>query len=303
MRGQNQAMNNLLLNAVDRYAAAHSEAGGMALTPFDGLSTMRLTAPNELQHSIQKPLVCLVLQGAKQVTIGKEPLELRPGNSMLISADLPAVSQIVTASEQEPYLAIALELDLTVLTDLTTAMETVPVKAGPLVQTKPTQKELITTALRMMELLEKPESIPILQAQLVREMHYWLLMGEHGPEIRRLGWPDAHVRRVARAVSVLRTDYAKTLTVEQLASSAGMSPSSFFSHFRKVTTLSPLQFQKKLRLIEARRLMLCEGSTASHAAFTVGYESVSQFTREYRRMFGLPPAQETQEIKRKAHAG
>lgn len=95
MRGQNQAMNNLLLNAVDRYAAAHAEAGGMALTPFDGLSTMRLTAPNELQHSIQKPLVCLVLQGAKQVTIGKEPLELRPGNSMLISADLPAVSQIV----------------------------------------------------------------------------------------------------------------------------------------------------------------------------------------------------------------
>lgn len=111
-----------------------------------------------------------------------------------------------------------------------------------------------------------------------------------------------HVRRVARAVSVLRTDYARTITVDQLASSAGMSPSSFFSHFRKVTSLSPLQFQKRLRLIEARRLMLCDGVTASHAAFTVGYESVSQFTREYRRMFGLPPAQETQEIKRKTQA-
>tara|TARA_R110002051_G_scaffold65769_3_gene119125 strand:+ start:19872 stop:20783 length:912 start_codon:yes stop_codon:yes gene_type:complete len=300
---QNQNMNNLLLNAVDHYAQAHADAAGVAITPFDGLTIVRVTAPSELQHSIQKPLVCLVLQGVKHVAIGTQALSLSPGDSMLITADLPTASQIITASEQEPYLALALDLDLQVITDLTTAMEAAPVQAGVSVQTKPTEKEIATSALRMMELLARPESIPILQAQLVREMHYWLLVGQHGPAIRRLGWPDAHIRRVARAVSVLRTEYAKPLTVEQLAASAGMSPSSFFNHFRKITSLSPLQFQKQLRLIEARRLMLAEGSSASHAAFTVGYESASQFTREYRRMFGRPPAQDTQEVKRKTHTG
>jgi AraC-like DNA-binding protein len=123
----------------------------------------------------------------------------------------------------------------------------------------------------------------------MREMHYWLLAGCHGSAIRRLGWPDGHVQRVARAVAVLRAEFARPLPVERLAAVAGMSLSSFHQHFRTVTSLSPLQFQKQLRLIEARRMMLSEGATASSAAFAVGYESVPQFTREYGRMFGLPP--------------
>jgi AraC-like DNA-binding protein len=147
-------------------------------------------------------------------------------------------------------------------------------------------------ALRLMRLLDRPASVPVLQAQLVREMHYWLLAGRHGSAIRRLGWPDGHVQRVARAVAVLRAEFAETVPVERLAAVAGMSPSSFHQHFRAVTSLSPLQFQKQLRLIEARRLMFAEGVSASHAAFAVGYESVPQFTREYGRMFGLSPVRD-----------
>jgi len=156
-----------------------------------------------------------------------------------------------------------------------------------------TDTEVIDAALRLMRLIERPASVPVLRTQLVREMHYWLLTGRHGAAIRRLGWPDGSVQRVARAVAVLRAEFAQPLRVERLAAVAGMSPSSFHQHFRTVTSLSPLQFQKQLRLIEARRLMLSVGMTSSSAAFAVGYQSVSQFTREYGRMFGSPPVRET----------
>lgn len=170
------------------------------------------------------------------------------------------------------------------------------------VRVEPTDTEVADAALRLMKLLERPASVPVLQTQLVREMHYWLLAGWHGTAIRHLGWPDCHVQRVARAVAVLRSEYAQRLPVERLAAVAGMSPSSFHQHFRTVTSLSPLQFQKQLRLIEARRLMQSEGLSASHAAFEVGYESVSQFTREYGRLFGLPPVRDTEAAKTKARA-
>ena len=134
--------------------------------------------------------------------------------------------------------------------------------------------------------------VRVLGAQGVGELHYWLLAGRHGPAIRHLGWPDGHAQHVARAVAVLRAEYALPLTVGRLAAVAGMSPSSFHRHFRAVTSLSPLQFQKRLRLIEARRLMVSAGMSASRAAFSVGYESVSQFNREYGRLFGSPPARD-----------
>ena len=148
-----------------------------------------------------------------------------------------------------------------------------------------------------MRLVERPASVAVLQAQLLREMHYWLLAGRHGAAIRRLGYPDGHVRRVARAVAVLRAEFARPLAVARLAAAAGMSPSSFHQHFRAVTSLSPLQFQKQLRLIEARRLMLSQGLNPSQAAFSVGYESVPQFTREYGRMFGAPPVRDVKSAR------
>jgi AraC-like DNA-binding protein len=290
-----------LLNAVRRYTEANADSTGVAPTPIPGLITVRATAPSDLVHAISRPLVCLVLQGSKHVTMGPQAFTFAAGDSMLITADVPTVSQVTRASVAAPYLSLVLELDPAVIADLAAQMKAVSVADHAPVRAEPTDAETADVALRLMRLLDRPASVPVLQAQLVREMHYWLLAGRHGSAIRRLGWPDGHVHRVARAVAVVRTEFARPLPVERLAAVAGMSPSSFHQHFRAVTSLTPRQFQKQLRLIEARRLMLSEGATASSAAFAVGYESVPQFTREYGRMFGLPPVREIR-AARESHA-
>lgn len=283
-----------LLNAVRRYTDAHADGDGLAQTPIPGLMLVRAIEPSGLVHAVYRPLICLVLQGSKLVTMGTQAFVFAAGDSLLVTADVPTVSQITRASAAEPYLSLVFELDSAVIAELVVQMkgevdaDSVPVRVHP------SDSEVADAALRLMRLLDRPASVPVLGVQLVREMHYWLLAGRHGPAIRRLGWPDGHVQRLTRAITVLRADFAQTLPVERLAAVAGMSPSSFHQHFRAMTSLSPLQFQKQLRLIEARRLMQAEGISASHAAFSVGYESVPQFTREYRRMFGLPPVRDAE---------
>lgn len=295
-------MTTPLFQAVSRFTEAHAHAGGVVQTSIPGLTTVRATAPSGLLHAIAHPLICLVLQGSKQVAMGAQTFSFSAGESLLITADVPTVSQITCASALAPYLSIALELSLPVIADLSAQMEVMPRGDHAPVRVDPTDAEVADVALRLMRLLERPEAVPLLHASLVRELHYWLLAGRHGAAIRRLGWPGSHAQRVARAVAVLRADFAQPLPVESLAALAGMSPSSFHQHFRAVTSLSPLQFQKQLRLIEARRLMLSEGASASSAAFAVGYESVPQFTREYGRLFGLPPGRDTQATKDRARA-
>jgi AraC-like DNA-binding protein len=285
-------MTDALLQAVRRYVDTHADATGLAQTPIPGLTTIRSTEPSGLLYAISQPLVCLVLQGSKQVALGTRTVSLEPGDSLLITADVPTVSQIVRASAEAPYFSLVMDLDPKLIAELALAMEASTPADGPAVRAEPTDGEVAAGALRLMQLLDRPGAVPILHAPLVRELHYWLLAGRHGPAIRRLGWQEGHAQRVGRAVAVLRSDFAQPLPVERLAAIADMSPSSFHQHFRNVTSLSPRQFQKQLRLIEARRLMMGEGSTASAAAFAVGYESVSQFTREYARMFGLPPAKD-----------
>ncbi len=291
---------NTLLAAVSPYAEAHADAAGLAQTPIPGLMTVRATAPSGLVHAISQPMVCLVLQGSKLVTTGTQSFAFSAGESLLITADVPTVNQITQASVLSPYLSLVLALDLAVIADLVQQMTGPPLADAAPVRVGPTEPEVADAALRLMELLDRPKALPVLQAQRVRELHYWLLAGRLGAAIRRLGWPDGHAQRVARAVGLLRAEFARPLPVERLAAVAGMSASSFHQHFRSATSLSPLQFQKQLRLIEARRLMLSEGVSASSAAFAVGYESVPQFTREYGRMFGLPPVRETAGTRRRA---
>ena len=291
-----------LLKAVRRYAETHADATGIAQTPIPGLAMVRATEPSDLLHAVYRPLVCLVVQGSKLVTVGTQRFEFSAGDSLLVTADVPTVSQITRASVAAPYLSLVLELDLAVIAQLTVEMGAERIADTAPVRVDPTDSEVADAALRLIRLLERPASVPVLQAQFVREMHYWLLAGKHGSAIRRLGWPEGHLQRVARAVAILRAEFAQTVPVERLAAAAGMSPSSFHQHFRSVTSLSPLQFQKQLRLIEARRLMISEDASASRAAFAVGYESVSQFTREYGRMFGLPPVQDAKAVRDKALA-
>ncbi|WP_213286016.1 AraC family transcriptional regulator [Bradyrhizobium sp. sGM-13] len=295
-------MTDTLLKAVCRYAEANADPAGVARIPIPGLTAIRATAPSGLDYAISRPLACFVLQGTKHVTMGSRAFTFRAGDSLLITADVPTLSQVKRASIASPYCSLVLDLDPAVIADLAVEMKAVPVADGAPVRGEPTDAEVTDAALRLMRLIERPASVPVLRAQLVREMHYWLLAGRHGEAIRRLGWPDGRIGRVARAVAMLRAKFAQPLRVEQLAAVSGMSPSSFHQHFRAVTSLSPLQFQKQLRLIEARCLMLSEGMGASSAAFAVGYESVSQFTREYGRLFGLPPGRETKAARGNAQA-
>lgn len=278
-----------LLDAVARYANAHADPDGVAVTPIPGLTLIRAIRPSALQYAISKPLVALVVQGQKRVSMGSDVFDFGAGDSLVITADVPTISQITEASVGRPYFSLVLDLDQALLTELSVEMKLAPVADAAPIRTEPTDAEVADAARRLLHLLDRPGSIPVLQTQLLREMHYWLLAGRHGSAIRRLGWADSNIQRVARAVAVLRSEFARPLPVEKLAAVAGMSVSSFHQHFRQVTSLSPLQFQKQLRLIEARRRMIAEGASASTAAYDVGYESVPQFTREYRRMFGMPP--------------
>jgi AraC-like DNA-binding protein len=234
--------------------------------------------------------------------MGAQSYHFGAGDSLLITADVPIVSQITQASRVAPYLSLVLELDLAVIAELVAEMKAAPVADAAPVRVDPTDAEVAEAALRLMRLLDRPASLPVLQASLIRELHYWLLAGRHGAAIRRLGWRDSHAQRIARAVALLREGFNRPLPVERLAAEAGMSVSAFHQHFRAVTSLSPLQFQKQLRLIEARRLMAAEGLAAGRAAFAVGYESVPQFTREYGRLFGLPPMKDMKAARESVRA-
>ena len=286
-------MDDILLGLVSRYLEDQGGIDGEAMTPVPGLSTFRSERTGVLNHIIYEPLICLVLQGSKRVTWGDKTYEFSSGQSLLVSMDVPAVSQVT----EVPYTAIVVHLDLPLLAELTVQMEESTASDSNGLHVERTESQVAEVAVRLMRLLDQPQAIPILHGPIIRELHYWLLAGRHGAAIRRLGWPDGHVQRVSRAIRVIRANYKKVLPVTDLAAIAGMSPSSFHQHFRSVTSLSPLQFQKQLRLIEARRLITAEGALASSAAFDVGYESVSQFTREYRRAFGLPPGRDRSETR------
>lgn len=290
-------MSATLLDAVRHYFArlAPSEAHGYYATPIKGLNLVRSTQPSGIEHAIWGPLICLVLQGAKQLNIGAKEAIFQAGDSILLTADLPTVSQITLASEQSPYLSMVIDLDIGVIVELVAEMADAPEHVAE--RNLDTSTEVSAVLARMMQLLARPEALALLHKTLTRELHYWLLSGRLGPSIALLGRPDSHARRIARAVAILRNEFSESISVQRLAQIAGMSNSSFHQHFRAVTSLSPLQFQKQLRLIEAKRLMLASGASASSAAFAVGYQSVPQFTREFSRLFGRSPGRLVLDIK------
>lgn len=274
-----------------RFADANAGPDGVAPTPARGLSVVRALHPGELQVAVQRPVIAMLLQGRKQVLTLGTSFEYAPGEAMVISADIPTVSQITRASIAAPYYALVLELDPAVLRALSPAVSERPGEVRP-VRVEPIAAEVTDTALRLARLLDQPGALSVLGDGLLRELHYWLLMGVHGPAIRALGAPFSHAGRIGRAVDILRRNFARKIRVEELAEAAGMSEPAFHRHFRAITTLSPLQFQKQLRLIEARRLMLAEGTQIAQAAHAVGYASVPQFTREYGRLFDASPGKD-----------
>lgn len=289
-----------LLESARRYADACADRNGVAVTPVRGLAVLRESAPTLLQYAISKPLVALVLQGGKRVTMGSRTFEFGAGETLLITTDVPTISQVTKASQALPYYSLVLELDHELIGGLVDRMGPVSCAVDQQVQVERTETEVADAAWRLLRLLDRPDALAVLGQQLSRELHFWLLRGRYGGAIRALGVSDSHARRIARAVAILREHYAEPVRIEALAKAAGMSLSAFHVHFRSITSLTPLQFQKQLRLIEARRRMLAEGEAISDAAYRVGYESVPQFTREYGRLFGHPPARDMRKARAQA---
>lgn len=289
-------MNAALTTAIDRFTRAHADANGIARTCIPGMTLLRATGTRDVKYAIERPLICLVAQGAKHVTMGEMSFTVGAGDSMVVSSNHPTLTRIVEAKQSEPYLSFSLRLDPVLIADCIAEMNAAPSPSYS-ATSQNTDHEVSDVALRMISLHDRPASLSPLRTLLVREMHHWLLAGRHGEAIARLGFPNSHTARIARAIDIIRAEFATAISIERLAGVAGMSASTFHHHFRAQTSLSPIQFQKQLRLIEARRLMLSEGQTSSAAAFAVGYASVQQFTRDYRRLFGLPPVRETEKAR------
>ena len=281
-----------LKEAVLSYARSNADHDGLALTAVPGLRMMVQDRPRGDLHSIYRPLVCMVLQGEKELMVGTQEASFTAGQSVIISADMPVTGRIVQADRLAPYLAVAVELDAGMIKEI--AAEIAPAgrtrtSATQTLFSIDTDDAALGCVTRLFQIVDAPEAIPILHPGIMRELHYWLLSGRHGAAIRALGLPNSHASRLGHAIAQLRANYRQPVASKDLARAAGMGVTAFHRHFKAMTSLSPGQFQKRLRLIEARRLMLNEGYTASHAAYQVGYKSVSQFTREYKLLFGLSP--------------
>ena len=212
------------------------------------------------------------------------------GSAMVMPRTAPSVSQVINASDMAPYYAIAVELDLSLAAELSTGLASRPVSATTDTQACEPGNDVTATAFRLVRLLQDRKALPVLATPTLRELHYWLLAGRHGRAIQSMLRPGRKHQSIERVVSFLRAEFAQPMSIDRLAATAGMSPSSLHRNFKAATGCTPLQFQKLLRLREARRLILSEDSSVSIAAFTVGYESPAQFSREYRRTFGRSPA-------------
>lgn len=290
-----------LKQAVRTYARHHANREGLAITPVPGLRMMYVEESTGDLHSVYRPLVCFVLQGAKRMLVGTEERIVSRGQSVIVAADMPVVGRIIEATPEAPYLAIAVELEIALLREVAAQIGTDASKRSSGTQklfTGDTEAAMLDCGLRLMHLLDHPDATPIVRPGIMRELHYWLLSGPHGPALRTLADPDSYAGRLAEAIAILRSEYRARIAVERLAAAAAMSLTAFHKHFKMMTSLTPGQYQKRLRLIEARRLMRDEGFSASNAAFEVGYESVSQFTREYGRLFKVPPKQDTLRVRR-----
>ncbi len=254
--------------------------------------------PEHALAAVYDPMINLILQGRKSMTVGDRTLHYDPATYFVMSIELPAIGNVQPALSGEPYLAVSLTLEPAILAAM---LADLPESAGAAAQVSgfsvaAVTPELIDAWTRMLRLMQRPVDIPALAPVYEREILYRVLQGPHGDMLRQIATPDTAMARVSRAVLWIRRNYDQPLRVEELAQRVAMSASAFHRHFKAVTALSPLQYQKRVRLLQARTLLLAGGKNITAAALDVGYESATQFSREYARLFGLAPARDTARI-------
>lgn len=278
-----------LIGRVVAYADAKGIAQTPAATEIAGLSIVCARAPTDMTHQLYQPVFCLVLQGVKQVTTGERTLTFGAMETLTVGVHMPAVSRIVDAHPDRPYVALALELDAALLRELAAAAQPTGEDNSVGIAAAGADAAIIGAMDRLFSLCGQPQAAAVLAPLVVREIHYWLLAAGRAAPLTALARVDSRAERIARAIAEIRRDYAAPLRVGDLANAAGMSPSSFHAHFKAVTANTPLQFQKQLRLLEARRRLTAGAASVADAAYAVGYESPTQFAREYSRAFGRSP--------------
>ena len=271
-------------------------------TDVPGLSLHRWTEATDPTSYMLAPSICLIGQGRKRLFLGEETFIYDAEHFLITSVELPVVTQIIEASPEKPYLGLTMELDLRLISQLMIDNQVAPDKkqtdrCGIGVSRVP--GNLNDAFCRLLSLASQPEDIAALAPLIRQEIFYRLLKSDQGPRLRAITSNANHGYQIARTIEWMKENFSKPVKVEDLANNSGMSVSAFHNHFRSMTAMSPLQFQKKMRLNEARRLMLAEHLDASKAAFEVGYESPSQFSREYSRLFGAPPMKDIRQLSQR----
>lgn len=301
---------NAVRDELVAWVQAFAPTDGTHDTSVPGLQLLRLSEPGAPLPALYEPGVVLVVQGRKVATLGTQRLVYDPLHCLVVGVTALPVAQVIDASPERPYLCVRLRAEPQHIGELAralpptdTATATAPasddsaLRSGFGLELSRTTPELLDAALRLLRLLKSPQDAAVLAPLVQREILYRVLIGELGPRLRALSVVDSHTQRIARAVEWLKHRYAEPLRVEDVARVAAMSPSTFHQHFKQVTSMSPLQYQKRLRLHHARQLMLAHGLDVAAAGHRVGYESASQFSREYRRLYGAPPRAEVRQVQ------
>ncbi|MBI3898721.1 MAG: AraC family transcriptional regulator [Gammaproteobacteria bacterium] len=286
-----------LIDLVARFAPSD----GRHYTAITPLQLIRASEPRQHLCSVYEPGLSLVVQGRKQVSLAGEVFPYDPQRFLIISVTLPVIGHVLEATPERPFLCARLDIDPREIRSLMLAAgvpERKDVATERGLHVALASDTLLDAVLRLLRLLSSPKDAPVLAPLALREIFYRVLMGDLGPVLRELAVADGQTQRIAHVIDLLKQRYAEPIRIDELAGRVHMSPSSLHHHFKAVTAMSPLQFQKQLRLHEARRLMLAEGLEAAVAGHRVGYESPSQFSREYRRLFGAPPRQEITQMRK-----
>lgn len=286
------------LEELRRLISRHAGSAPSGMTT-SGIRVVSSEAPTELAHHVMEPTLAVIAQGAKRAVLGDKVFEYGAGQYLVVSVDLPIAGHVYQASRKLPYLATGLALKpaaiAALLLEMAESDRPAPEPAGFGVSDAPA--ELLESVVRMLRLLDRPRDAAVLGPMLEREILWWLLNGEQGAMVRQIGLADSRLSQISRAIRWIRLHHAKPFRIEELAAMAAMSASSFHRHFRAVTTMSPLQYQKVIRLQEARARLLVESDDVAAVGFRVGYDSPSQFSREYSRLFGAPPGRDVARLR------
>ena len=288
-----------VLDEIAAVIARHVPTDGFHATPIERVTLVRSSTVTMPMPNVYRPQLCLVAQGYKEVTLGDRVFSYAPGRYGVVTYDLPAIGHVVEATPDKPYLCLYLDFDPVMLGDLALRVPPPPgVPSQPIGKTvSDAGAGLLDAALRLLRLLDDPAALPVLGPLAEQEILYHLLAGPDGARMRHITSGQGRVAQVGRAIAWIGKNFRERFSIERLAAEVGMSPSSLHEHFRAVTAMTPLQFQKQLRLQGARSLMLLQDVAVATAAVEMGYESPSQFSREYRRHFGEPPARDIARLR------